>query len=111
MNGTRLVPEDWLTAMAQPVSNAPQGKYGFHTWLNAGSAADPSDRLFPSLPRAFVFFRGHNDQLVAMLPKEDLVVVRLGATLDDSWDTERFLQDVLSLVESTAQSDGNPSQR
>ena len=46
VDGMRLVPEDWLTAMAQPVSNAPQGKYGFHTWLNAGGAADPSDRLF-----------------------------------------------------------------
>ena len=48
-------------------------------------------------------FRGHNDQLVAMLPEEDLVVVRLGATLDDSWDTERFLQDVLSPRSSTSE--------
>ena len=111
VDGTRLVPEEWLTTMAIPVSNAPQGKYGLHTWLNAGSSADPSDRLFPSLPRAFVFFRGHNDQLVAMLPEEDLVVVRLGATLDDSWDTERFLKDVLSLLDSAPQSDGSPSQR
>ena len=111
VDGTRLVPENWLSTMAIPVTNAPQGKYGFQMWLNAGDATDPSNRLFPKLPREFLFFRGHNDQLVAMLPAEELVVVRLGATLDDSWDTEAFLRDVLALLKSTPQSEGSPSQR
>jgi hypothetical protein len=46
-----------------------------------------------------------------MLPREELVVVRLGATLDDSWDTEQFLLDVLSLLERGPQSEGNESQK
>ena len=96
----RIVADGWLEAMRTPVKGAPMGEYGFQVWLNAGAPDDPTNRLYPKLSTDFVFFRGHNDQLVAMLPEQDLVVVRLGATLDDTWDTQQFLLDVLSLLET-----------
>jgi len=107
----RIVPEGWLQTSIKPVEGAPLGEYGFQVWLNAGASGNATKRLYPKLDREFVFFRGHNDQLVAMLPREELVVVRLGATLDDSWDTEQFLLDVLSLLEKGPQSEGNESQK
>lgn len=113
VGGRRLVPEGWIAKMTQPVPSAPQGKYGFQVWLNAGAPADPADRLFPDLPTELVMFRGHNDQLIAVIPSQDLIAVRLGATLDDSWDTAAFLSEVLELIDSEvsgSQSEGSASQ-
>lgn len=106
-----ILNKDWLSESIKPVATAPLGEYGFQVWLNAGAKDKPENRLYPKLPPEFVFFRGHNDQLVAMLPQDDLVVVRLGATLDDSWDTEQFLLDVLALIQTTPQSEGSESQK
>ena len=113
IGGQRLVPEGWIESMTKPVKGAPQGKYGFHVWLNSGAPDNPSDRLFPELPTDLILFRGHNEQLVAVSPSQSLVAIRLGATLDDSWQTQAFLADVLELVkqtERTPQSDGKDSQ-
>ena len=94
--GDRILPEDWVAYSKTPTPKAPQGQYGAQFWLNAGSRDDHSDRVFPDLPADAFWASGFSGQSVFIIPSRELVVVRLGTTLDDSWDKGQFVAEVLS---------------
>lgn len=96
--GERFLPWGWMAYSTRPTSKAPQGKYGAQFWLNAGERHAPENRLFPSLPRDLYYCGGYNEQIVAVIPSRDMVVVRLGATLDKSWSRETFIRQILGAV-------------
>jgi CubicO group peptidase (beta-lactamase class C family) len=80
-NGRRLLPEGWVRYATTPTPAAPQGAYGAHWWLNAGTPGDPDDRPWPRIPAEVYAARGHSGQWVAIVPSARLVVVRLGLTV------------------------------
>ncbi|MCG8563559.1 MAG: hypothetical protein MI747_00585 [Desulfobacterales bacterium] len=83
-----------------PTPGAPQGKYGAHIWLNAGTAGQPGDRLFPSLPRDLYYCGGFQGQIVAVVPSRDLVLVRMGVTHDKKdFSREWFIGRILDALE------------
>ncbi|MEB2346214.1 MAG: serine hydrolase [Deltaproteobacteria bacterium] len=82
-NGRRLLPEGWVRYAATPTPAAPQGAYGAHWWLNAGTPGHPEDRPWPRIPAEVRAARGHSGQWVAVVPSARLVVVRLGLTVPD----------------------------
>lgn len=94
----RILPEGWVKYVSTPTPKAPMGEYGAHFWLNAGAGDEPSNRTFPRLPTDLVYLSGFNNQIVAVIPSRDIVVVRLGVTHDDSWDSEDFLVHILSAI-------------
>lgn len=49
--GERILPEGWVECSCTPTPKAPQGQYGAHFWLNAGTALDPMDRRWPRIPK------------------------------------------------------------
>lgn len=98
-NGIRILPEGWVQYSLTPTPKAPKGKYGAQFWLNAGSKGSPKDRMFPSLPKDMAYLGGFNFQIVAIIPSRDVVIVRLGATHDDSWSHESFIGNVLACIE------------
>jgi CubicO group peptidase (beta-lactamase class C family) len=81
--GRRLLPEGWARYAATPTPAAPQGAYGAHWWLNAGTPGAPHDRPWPAIPPEVYAARGHSGQWVAVVPSARLVVVRLGLTVPD----------------------------
>ncbi|MCA8256647.1 beta-lactamase family protein [Burkholderia sp. AU31624] len=91
--GTRIVEPDWVRFMATPQAARHDGRLGAHLWLNAGVGAA---RRFPSLPADLMMMDGFNHQLVVIVPSCRAVITRLGATVDHSWDTERFVADVMA---------------
>ncbi len=97
--GERILPSGWISYSTKPTPAAPQGKYGAHFWLNAGEKNNPNNRRFPLLPKDMYFCQGFNGQIVAVIPSKDLVVVRLGATHDDSWSHESFIKGILSSIQ------------
>ncbi len=98
-NGERILPEGWVAYSVKPTPAAPQGKYGAHFWLNAGEKENPDNRRFPSLPRDLYFCQGFNSQIVAVIPSKDLVIVRLGATHDNSWNHEIFIKNIIESIQ------------
>lgn len=97
VDGLRLLPAGWIAYMTTPAPDS-RGTYGAHVWLNAADPKEalPGDRVYESLPRSMYYMRGHNAQMVAVLPDHDVVVVRLGVThREDDWDKEMFLAMVL----------------
>lgn len=97
-NGNRILPEGWVRYSLTPTPLAPKGEYGAHFWLNAGAKDNPQNRQFPSLPPDMAYLSGFNLQIVAIIPSRDIVIVRLGATHDDSWSHEKFIGDVLTCI-------------
>lgn len=100
--GQRVLPEDWVKYVTTPTPDAPQGRYGAHWWLNAGSPDDSGDRFWPKLPTDAYAARGHSGQWVVVVPSEELVVVRLGLSYpDDSNDgAEQLVADVIQALKS-----------
>jgi CubicO group peptidase (beta-lactamase class C family) len=98
-NGERLLPEGWVRYSATPTPPAPQGKYGAHFWLNAGSPGNPGDRPWPRVPPDAFLADGYQGQRVVIIPSRKLVVVRFGLTVDPNYmKFEEFLSDVLGAL-------------
>jgi CubicO group peptidase (beta-lactamase class C family) len=96
-NGERLLPEDWVefsrtAAPARPLEEGVRG-YGAHFWL--------MDSM-PAIPRGTFTTAGNKGQYVTIVPQHDLVIVRTGVDpLGKSWSQERFVADIVSLLDGT----------
>jgi len=97
-NGEQILPEGWVKYSITPTPEAPLGQYGAQFWLNAGARDNPSNRLYPGLPRDLAYLGGFNEQIVAIIPSKDMVIVRLGVTHDDSWDDEVFIKSIFNAI-------------
>jgi CubicO group peptidase (beta-lactamase class C family) len=99
--GERILPEGWVKYTTTPTPKAPLGEYGALFWLNAGSAGNPDERLWPGAPRDAFAAQGFQEQKVIVIPSRKLVLVRLGATTDrQAWDTDAFIKSVLDCLPS-----------
>lgn len=95
-NGVQVVPSAWIKEALIPAEHAERGQFGRHVWLNRGSAGDPERRPFPRLPPEAFLLQGFEGQTVAVFPKQQLVVVRLGCSRRGSFDLHGFLAQVVA---------------
>lgn len=79
--GQQLLPSWWVEYATTPSAAAPKGKYGAHWSTNYGN---DEGRRWPSLPSDLYAATGHDEQYVMVVPSKELVVVRLGYTLDEA---------------------------
>jgi CubicO group peptidase (beta-lactamase class C family) len=88
-----IISQDWQRLAVTP-GTANNGEiYGLGFWLNTGQ------RAFPSAPESTFHAGGNSGQFVAVLPERELVVVRLGLTLNESRaDMDALLADVLAAL-------------
>jgi CubicO group peptidase (beta-lactamase class C family) len=97
--GERILPEGWVKYSTNPTPKAPQGEYGAHFWLNAGSSANPKNRVWPGLPGDAFWAAGFQGQRVVIIPSKKLVVVRLGlTTAEEALDIESFIEEVIAAL-------------
>jgi CubicO group peptidase (beta-lactamase class C family) len=97
--GQRVLPEGWVTYSSTPTPLASRGQYGALFWLNAGSASNPADRIWPRLPADAFFADGYHGQRVVIIPSRKLVVVRFGLTPNPAdMKLETFLVDILEAL-------------
>lgn len=77
-DGTRLLPPGWVAAMN--ASNGLPGNYSqMQSWLQGPNDEDAAE----GVPEDAFWLVGHDGQTVAIVPSEELVVVRLGLTPSD----------------------------
>ena len=86
INGVRLFSADWAAEAAKQNTSSNQPAYGYQWWLNAGNKA----LRWPSLPSDSFAAMGNRQQLVMVIPSEDVVIVRLGWTAGRYPDDENF---------------------
>jgi hypothetical protein len=92
--GTRILPEGWVAYALTPTKLSPDGQYGAHVWLKLPESRGDGE---PPMPEDAYYMLGHDDQVVAVVPSRDLVIVRLGLTREDGdWDSARELAPIVS---------------
>ena len=98
VNGQRLLPEGWIDASTKAVVAKESEEDGYATgwWSNTGADGRV---VHDGLPGDAYFAEGHDGQMVAMVPSERLVVVRMGFTPerddDRGYSTTSLLIDAL----------------
>ena len=88
-----IISQSWQRQAVAPGTATNGEIYGLGFWLNTGQ------RRFPSAPESTFNAGGNSGQFVVVMPEEELVVVRLGLTLDESQaNMDRLLADLLKIV-------------
>lgn len=99
-SGERIVPETWLEYSLRPTPGSNRSRHGAHVWLRLRSHWDAPESRFPD--DAF-FMQGHEDQVVAVVPSRDLVIVRMGLTrCPNAWDHGSALAPVVAAFPEVA---------
>ena len=90
---SNVISQQWQRLAVTP-GNAKNGEiYGLGFWLNT------AHRAFPSAPDNTFHAGGNSGQFVVVIPEEELVVVRLGLTLNESRaDMTALLTEVLAAL-------------
>ncbi|MDG2461612.1 MAG: serine hydrolase [Luminiphilus sp.] len=90
---SQLISQTWQRQAVTPGTANNGGIYGLGFWLNTGQ------RRFPSAPESTFNAGGNSGQFVVVMPEQELVVVRLGLTLDESQaDMDQLLADLLAFI-------------
>lgn len=84
-NGEQILPKGWAKYSRTP-AKASKGQYGAQFWLNPHSEIDEYNCI------------GHHGQMVSIIPSKDLVIVRLGLSIDKRFDTNKFIQNVVKSI-------------
>lgn len=89
-NGRQILPEGWVDYSNDPAA-ASDGEYGSFFWLN-------NNAYLEAAPEDMYMCRGHDGQMIFILPSHELIVVVLGYSPDDSMDFNRLMEDILATV-------------
>ncbi len=94
-NGERILPEGWVKeTTTAPLVNT-RRNYGYQFWLNGVNKNDSSKHVFPDVPADLFYCDGYGFQDIYIIPSKKLVVVRLGLTLDRSFNENAFLKNII----------------
>jgi len=97
-NGERILPEGWVKqSVTSPEANKLKD-YGYQFWLNGLNKHNPSQEAYPGLPADMFYCDGYANQAIYIIPSKKLVIVRLGLTLDKSFDENAFLKSILQAI-------------
>lgn len=90
----QFIDSKWVT---QSLSSPAHSGYGMHWWLNLPDRNN--SQWLPGLPEEIVGARGHYGQLMAIIPSQMLIIIRLGMSSEDGpngWNNHEFLSRILS---------------
>jgi CubicO group peptidase (beta-lactamase class C family) len=94
-SGQQILPKGWTDYTRMSLPYADKGGYKAQFWLNTGEKNNPINRYFNKLPTDFYAALGHDGQQLMISPSLNMIVVRLGRTIDDSWDENTFISDII----------------
>ncbi len=88
----RILPKGWVKYTTTPVSGS-NGSYGAYFWLNRNNE-------FPDAPANMFYCKGHDGQMIFIMPDQQLAVVILGYSPkpDHVIEFNRLLGDILAII-------------
>lgn len=94
----RILPEGWVQYSTTPSKTA--DFYGAHFWRGVPNAFTTSKRDDTHWPKSAFLAAGFQGQFITILPKHDLVVVRLGLSHSKhSWNQTQFISQIAACFE------------
>ncbi len=90
-NSKKIISAEWLAKMTRPSRKAKH--YGYHIWLGKSKSFKKWRFSEDFVDESIIFLDGRSKQRVFILPKWDLVIVRVGET-SDKWK-ENILPNIL----------------
>jgi CubicO group peptidase (beta-lactamase class C family) len=97
--GVRVLPEGWVRFLTTPTPQSPNGRYGAHWWLKLSKELGGLTQAAANIPADAFHALGHEGQCLTVIPSLDLVVVRLGLSIDiTAWDHAAFLSQLLAAL-------------
>lgn len=97
--GRRVLPEGWVKFLTTPTPQSPDGRYGAHWWLKLSKELGGETPAAAKIPADAFHALGHEGQCLTVIPSRELVVVRLGLSIDiTAWDHAAFLADLLAAL-------------
>ena len=94
-NGARILPEGWVKN-AQRATAQSGGRYGAHLWRAIPDFLRPAGSPDYKLPQDGFYMLGLDGQMVAVIPSQHLVVVRLGLSRRrGAWGHDALLHNLL----------------
>jgi len=98
-DGRRLLPEGWVRFLTTPTPQAPNGRYGAHWWLKISKEFGGDKADAARVPADAFHAFGHEGQCLTVIPSRELVVVRLGLSIDvAAWNHAAFLAELLAAL-------------
>ena len=97
-NGEHILPEDWVQQTTTAPAANKQKNYGYQFWLNGVQANNPSQHIFKDVPADMFYCDGYAGQYIYIIPSRKLVVVRLGLTLDKSFDENDLSKNIIECI-------------
>lgn len=95
----RILSQNWVNFVKTPTTAAPRPVYGGQFWLNQGDDSGDRRRIFKDLPVDTFMAMGHNEQIVAIIPSLDTVIVRLGWTPEGQrFDHNKYLSGIVAAL-------------
>ena len=92
-NGERILPEGWVEYSSTPTPAAPNGIYGAQFWRNGSPGS------FEDVPEDAYFANGYQGQSIVIVPSKNLVVVRVGYSVNEDFDFNALISGVIEAVE------------
>ena len=96
--GEQILPENWVLYSHTPPDSNIYRNYGYQFWLKGLDHHYPHHPNFPDVPNDLYYADGYAYQDIYIIPSKKLVVVRLGLTLDRSFDENGFLREILHSI-------------
>jgi len=96
--GEQILPEWWAGFSASCTEQSEAGQYAAHFWRNADRPVKGSQKYMgEGLPQDLYYASGFEEQRIAIIPSEELVVVRLGVTWPPkTWNFGPLLREILA---------------
>lgn len=102
VGGQRILPEGWV---AYSTRRTLDSDYGAGFWINASNNESARWRVGHGMPADTFFASGLNGQRVVVVPSQQLVIARLGSTIDppnyDMRGLTRLVSDVIAAPDNT----------
>ncbi|QWG18548.1 beta-lactamase family protein [Bradyrhizobium sediminis] len=98
VGGKRILHEDWVDLSAAATLDT---DYGAGFWTNRSEHAHANGRVRLGIPRDAFFASGDLGQRIVILPSQNLVIVRLGDSVDPTGDIKGLARLVSEVIAAT----------